>query len=80
MGPSPTPTYSKARDCKSATKNLSTSCTVVERPDHHCGDDLVANGAMLVTLTLLFLMFKPLGIENREATKIIIIITILIKL
>ena len=41
MDPSPTPTYPKPRDCKSATTYLSTLCAVVERPDHHGGDDLV---------------------------------------
>ena len=33
MSPSPSPTYPKPRGRK--------SCEVVERPDHHCGDDLV---------------------------------------
>ena len=37
------PTYHKPRGCKSATTDLSTSCAVVERPDHHCGDDLVVS-------------------------------------
>ena len=37
----PEPTYPKTMGCKSTTTDLSTSYTVVERPDHHCGDDLV---------------------------------------
>ena len=27
-------------------RRLSTSCRVVERPDHHCGDDLVVSAAV----------------------------------
>ena len=41
MGPSTTSTYPKPRGCKSATTALNTSCAVVERPDHRCGDDVV---------------------------------------
>ena len=43
MGPSATPKYPKPRGCKSATTDLSTSCVVVERSDHRCGDDLVSD-------------------------------------
>ena len=34
-------TYPQTVGLQIADHGLSTSCGVVERPDHHCGDDLV---------------------------------------
>ena len=33
---------------------LSTSCGVVEQPDHHCGDDLVLNSDIYLQPTTIF--------------------------
>ena len=56
MGPSP-PTRDRKvplRNCSQiGNYRLSTSCGVVERPDHHCGDDLVITGFMIVKESLL---------------------------
>ena len=44
--PIPDPHVPQTQGLQIDDHRLSTSCTVVERPDHHCGDDLVFNCSM----------------------------------
>ena len=65
------PTYPKPRvanSCKSATR-LSTSCGVVEQPDHHCGDDLVWSVLYTSSMTLSRLMWY----QNSHILQIIVL-------
>ena len=59
----PIPTYPQTEGSQIGDNRLSTSCGVVERPDHHCGDDLVGchfSGAGKTTL---------LNVLNQRNTK-----------
>ena len=71
----PIPTYPKQRGHKSATTYmLSTSSWVVERPDHHCGDDLVflyqkrpeieTNGDLFEDVNYIDLVCSAIGIGS----------------
>ena len=66
-GPIPDPTYSKPRDCKSVTTDLSTSCGFVDRPDRHCGDYLgykhlcfIQNAAIFKVRGVAFRLVPPI--------------------
>ena len=66
----PIPTYPKQRARKSVTTvyRLSTSCWVVERPDHHCGDDLVFSTTRLSIMSPELIVVGDLNVHMNRPT------------
>ena len=59
-GPIPDSHVSQTEGLQIGDHRLSTSCGVVDRPDHHCGDDLVIVALLARTRTTVISLLKML--------------------